>query len=83
MGDHDFTKFSMTPSVSFLIDIPETPFIQEEYDFAGLKENAFQKSSPIRHATELEGILLLVQYFCFIPMVAQITDLRLCLSKYP
>ena len=24
VGDHDFTKFTLTPSVNFLIDIPET-----------------------------------------------------------
>ena len=59
VGDHDFTKFSMSPSVSFLIDIPEniTDSFYSGRVFVGLKENAFQKSSPIRHATELEGIL--------------------------
>lgn len=59
VGDHDFTKFSLTPSVSVLIDIPEsiTGSFYSGKVFVGLKENAFQPSSPIRHMTELEGVL--------------------------
>ena len=59
VADHDFTKFSLTPSVCFLINIPES--ITESFYtgrvFVGLKENAFQPSSPIRHMTELKGVL--------------------------
>ena len=50
MADHDFTKFSLTPSVSFLINIPEI-ITQSFYTgrvFVGLKENAFQPSSHER-----------------------------------
>ena len=59
VADHDFTKFSLTPSVSFLISIPES-ITQSFYSgkvFVGLKENCFQPSSPIHHMTELKGIL--------------------------
>ena len=59
VGDHDFTKFSLTPSVSFFIDIPDSvsgSFYSGKV-FVGLKENAFQQSSPIRHATELKSVL--------------------------
>lgn len=59
VADDDFTKFSLTPSVSFLINIPES--ITESFYtgrvFVGLKENAFHPSSPIRHMTELKGVL--------------------------
>lgn len=59
VADHDFTKFSLTPSVCLLIDIPETidgSFYRGDV-YVGLKENAFQPSSPIRHMTELNQIL--------------------------
>lgn len=59
VSDHDFTKFSLTPSVCVLIDIPETidgSFYQGDM-YIGLKENAFQPSSPIQHMTELNQIL--------------------------
>lgn len=54
VGDHDFTKFSLSPSVSFDVDIPER--IDESFYHGqlhvGLKENAFEPSSAIRHACE-------------------------------
>lgn len=59
VANHDFTKFSLTPSVAFLIDIPSTidgSFYSRRV-FVGLKENAFQPSSPIRHVTELNSVL--------------------------
>lgn len=59
VGDHDFTKFTLTPSVNFLIDIPET--IEGSFYcgkvHVGLKDSTFEHSSPIRHATELKQIL--------------------------
>lgn len=59
VADRDFTKFSLTPSVSFLIEIPEkiTESFYTGRAFVGLKDNAFQPSSPIRHMTELKGVL--------------------------
>lgn len=59
VSDHDFTRLSLSPSVSLLIDIPES--IEESFHrgrvFVVLKENAFQPSSSIRHMTELQGLL--------------------------
>ena len=59
VGDHDFTKASITPSVSFLVDIPD--------DITGswytgqvhvlFKDTTFEPSSPSRHATEIVSIL--------------------------
>ena len=59
VGDHDFTKFTLTPSVNFLIEIPES--IEGSFYcgkvHVGLKDSKFEHSSPIRHATELKQIL--------------------------
>jgi len=60
VADHDFTKFSLTPSVSFIITIPDS-ILGSFYTgrvFVGLKENAFQPSFPICHIAELEGVVL-------------------------
>ncbi len=59
VGNNDFTKFSIIPSVVLLIDIPE---IIEDLWYhgqvaVGFKDAAFESSSPIRHATELCLIL--------------------------
>ena len=54
VGDHDFTKFSLTPSVNFLINVPDNITDGLFYSgkvFVGLKENAFEPSLPIRHVT--------------------------------
>ena len=60
VSDHDFTRLSLSPSVSLLIDVPEN--IEETFHrgrvFVILKENAFQPSSAIRHMTELQQSLL-------------------------
>ncbi len=60
VGDHDFTCFSIIPSVALLIDIPET-FEGSWYKgkvFVGSKNAVFQASSPLRHACELHATLL-------------------------
>ena len=59
VGDHDFTKTSITPSVSFLVDIPD--------DITGswytgqvhvlFKDTTFEPSSPSQHGTEFVSIL--------------------------
>lgn len=59
VGDHDFTKISITPSVTFCVDIPEDiegSFYRGKV-FVGLKGNCFEASSPLRHITELIQIL--------------------------
>jgi hypothetical protein len=71
VGDHDFAKFSLIPSVVLLIDIPET-MEGSWYTgdvFIGLKDAVYQPSSPIRHAKELCDILksrMLGRYILFL-----------------
>ncbi|CAG8718030.1 5127_t:CDS:2, partial [Racocetra fulgida] len=53
-ADHDFTKLSITPSVSLFVKIPDDP-IQSFYArqvYVSLKNTIFQASSALRHATE-------------------------------
>ena len=49
VGDHDFTKFKITPSVILLVNIPES--IEKSWYtgevFVGLKEAVYEPSSPI------------------------------------
>ena len=81
VGHHDFSKFSLTPSVALVIGIPETvdgSFYRGDV-FVGLKENAFEPSNPVRHMTELNSILRSRQdtkpiLLLFIQMVAQTID---------
>ena len=59
-GDHDFTKFSLVPSVILNVDIPEslegTFYTGQVY--ISLKDAAFQASSSLRHCTEMYSILI-------------------------
>ena len=60
VGDHDFTKFSLIPSVSFIINIPES-IEGSWYEGAvhvGYKDAVLQPSSALRHATEVNSILV-------------------------
>ena len=57
--DHDFSVVSITPSVTFVLDIPGTiegSFYRSQV-YVGIKENCFEPSSPIRHMAELTGIM--------------------------
>ena len=57
VANHDFTKLSVTPSVTMLINIPddiEGTFYDSQIHI-GVKENCFQPS--FRHITELSKIL--------------------------
>ena len=59
VGDHDFTNMSITPSVSFVVDIPGS-ISESWYDghvHVLFKDSAFEPSSPCRHAAELSAIL--------------------------
>ena len=55
VGDHDFTKISLVPSVVLDIPIPED--VSESWYsgqvHVGLKEGTFEPSSPLRHVSEL------------------------------
>ena len=59
VGDHDFTKFSIVPSVMLIVDIPDD--IKDSWYRCqvqvGFKDAAFEPSSPIRRATELSHVL--------------------------
>ena len=59
VGDHDFTKFSIIPSVVLVVDIPDN--IQELWYrgqvHVGYKDAAFEASSPMRHGTKLSSLL--------------------------
>ena len=59
VGDHDFMKFSIVPSVVLMNDIPS---VLEDSWYRGqvivtLKEGAFEPSSPLHHAAELRQSL--------------------------
>ena len=59
VGDHDFTKFSIVPSVVLIVGIPNV--IQQSWYrgqvMVGFKDAAFEASSLIRHSTELSHVL--------------------------
>uniref|UniRef100_A0A1X7VKI3 Uncharacterized protein n=1 Tax=Amphimedon queenslandica TaxID=400682 RepID=A0A1X7VKI3_AMPQE len=59
VGDHDFTKFSLVPSVVFILNIPEQ--ISDSWYsgsvYVGVKDLIFEPSSPFRHHTELFSVL--------------------------
>uniref|UniRef100_A0A1X7SZ43 Uncharacterized protein n=1 Tax=Amphimedon queenslandica TaxID=400682 RepID=A0A1X7SZ43_AMPQE len=60
VGDHDFTKFGLIPSVTFIIKIPDE-ICGSWYDgkvYVGLKDSVFEPSSPICHMTELYQTIL-------------------------
>lgn len=59
VADHDFTKFSLIPSVSLVVDIPNdiTGSWYVGQVMIGLKEGSCEPSSPHRHVTELHDVL--------------------------
>lgn len=59
VGNHDFARLSLIPSVTLRIEIPETiegSWYQGKV-YVGLKEHCFEPSSARRHAAELHSIL--------------------------
>ena len=57
--DHDFHIHGIVPSVSFVVDIPQSPkdsFYRGKV-FVCLKDKITQASSPLRHSTELAKLL--------------------------
>ena len=59
VADHDFTRFSIIPSVIFRIDIPDS-IEGSWYDGQVcilLNDAVFRPSSPFRHGTELNSFL--------------------------
>ena len=61
--DHDFTRFSLIPSVTLLIDMPDT-IDGSWYDgevFVGIKDAVFEPSSSLRRLSELHDNVLLTR----------------------
>ena len=60
VGDHDFTKAKVTPSVTLVCDVPES--LDETFYHGNVhvcyKDTIFQPSSPYRHVAELQKVLL-------------------------
>ena len=59
VADHDFTRFSIVPSVMFEVNIPGS-IDGSWYDgnvHVLYKDAAFEPSSPIRHVAELESLV--------------------------
>jgi hypothetical protein len=58
IGDHDFVRFQLTPSLHFLVDTPESGMQYEDVSFYHgtptviLKNQLFEPSSAMRHAVE-------------------------------
>ena len=61
VGDHDFTCKSIVPSVSFILDVPET--IDDSWYsgkvLVGLEDATFEPSSSEKHMAELHSSLVL------------------------
>ena len=59
VGDHNFTKVSLVPSV--VLDIPIPDDVSESWYSGnvhiGLKEGTFEPSSPLRHVSELYPLI--------------------------
>ena len=76
VGDHDFTKVSIVPSVTLVADIPDTlaGSWYEGQVVVTLKEAAFEPSSPLCHATELKALLSSQQTNNINPILCIYTD---------
>ena len=59
VAGHDFSRFTLTPSVTFAIDMPNSidDSFYEGQVHVGLEDSVFEASSPLRHATEQGKIL--------------------------
>ena len=59
VGDHDFKRCSLTPSVALVIDMPDS--IEGSFYhgrvYVGVKDRIFDRSSPHCHATERNSLL--------------------------
>ena len=72
VGDHDFTKFGMIPSVALKVEIPDDisgSWYSGKVN-VGIKESAFEPSSLLRHMSEL------------IPLIQSDTELKPILFLY-
>jgi len=58
VGDHDFTRSSLTPSVALFIDIPHS-MEGSFYHGKVCIDSVFKSSSPMRHGAELSSSIKL------------------------
>ena len=60
VGHHDFTKFSMVPSVCFVVDVTDSSegSWYTGRAFVAFKDAVFERSSPQRHTAELHSLLV-------------------------
>jgi len=76
-ADHDFTKLSLTPSVTFFISIPNN-ISESFYDgqvFVSYKDTIFEPSSAIRHSAEfLNALNIQYEHQTFPPILCLYTD---------
>ncbi|GBB89851.1 hypothetical protein RclHR1_01670002 [Rhizophagus clarus] len=76
-ADHDFTKLSLTPSVTFFISIPND-ISGSFYDgqvFVSYKDTIFEPSSAIRHSAEfLNALNIQYEHQIFPPILCLYTD---------
>uniref|UniRef100_U9UBY5 Uncharacterized protein n=1 Tax=Rhizophagus irregularis (strain DAOM 181602 / DAOM 197198 / MUCL 43194) TaxID=747089 RepID=U9UBY5_RHIID len=58
-ADHDFTKLSLTPSITLFINIPNdiSESFYDEKVYACFKDAIFQPSSTLRHSTEFFNLM--------------------------
>jgi hypothetical protein len=60
VADHDFTPYSLQPSVQLFVKIPETadePFGYDGQVYVAVKDHIFQSSDSLRHVVELTNSL--------------------------
>ena len=59
-GNHDFSVFSITPSVTFMVSIPEEFSISWYTGQVNVlfKDTIFEPSSPSRHSAEVANIFM-------------------------
>ena len=87
VADHDFTKASVIPSVAMICNIPPdvTGSFYAGQVHIGVKDAIFEPSSPLRHVTELNGILnssmTPIQFLCCTQMVILIIVSLTCLCS--
>ena len=80
-GDHDFTKFGIIPSVTFLVDVADNieGLWYTGNVYVGVKDSIFEASSPLRHACELYSILMSLclhkNIFCFCVLMVALTTI--------
>ena len=75
VGDHDFTRSSLTPSVALFIEIPESTngsFYHGQV-CVGIKDSVFEASSTYRHTAELNNLQMIPTLCCCCILMEDLT----------